>query len=256
MFWQFPSDHIFKKSGCPRCGGVKKSNTQDFISKATLKHQENKYDYSRVNYINARIKIEIMCNDCKFAFMQAPRDHLSGYGCPNCSVENSRITTGEFIDRSKIIHNNIYDYSEAVYIDYKTKVKIKCNKCNNIYEQSPSVHLDGKGCPSCCANNISKKEIAWLDSLNIPLENRNVLISINGKNYKIDGLDPINNIAYEFNGDYWHGNPAIFSSDDINKNNKKTYGELYQKTIDKENVLINAGYKVLSIWESEWEKRT
>lgn len=33
---------------------------------------------------------------------------------------------------------------------------------------------------------------------------------------------------------------------------KKTYGELYQKTLDKEITLKEAGYNVMSIWESDF----
>src|ERR1035437_1391093 len=68
-FLQLPSDHVSKKCGCPKCGGVKKSTTQNFILKATAKHPTNKYDYSNTKYINARIKIQIKCNDCDMVFL-------------------------------------------------------------------------------------------------------------------------------------------------------------------------------------------
>ena len=60
---------------------------------------------------------------------------------------------------------------------------------------------------------------------------------------------------YEFYGDYWHGNPnSRFKPDDMNKAVKKTFRELYQATIQKEQELIAAGYKIVSIWESDWKK--
>jgi hypothetical protein len=255
IFPQSPSDHIFKKAGCPSCGGVKKSNTKEFIKKAILKHSTNKYDYSSTVYVSARDFLEIKCNDCGSIFPQGARDHLSGYGCPKCPIINNTKTTENFIKEAIQIHGSLYDYREVIYTNSSNKVKIYCKKCKNIYLQSPGLHLDGAGCPSCCATNISKVEIEWLDFLKIPLEYRNTPIKINGKTYKPDALDPITNTIYEFNGDYWHGNPAIFDPNKKNKNNKKTFGDLYRKTIERENMMINAGYKVISIWESDWRKQ-
>lgn len=70
--------------------------------------------------------------------------------------------------------------------------------------------------------------------------------------FKVDGFDPLTNTVYEFNGDYFHGNPEIYPSNNVNAINKKTFGELYTKTVEKENILKSAGYKVISIWENEW----
>jgi hypothetical protein len=107
----------------------------------------------------------------------------------------------------------------------------------------------------CCANNISQQEISWLNYLKIPEKYRNIPIIINGKTLKVDGFDPITNTIYEFDGDYWHGNPNKYDPNDINKNNKKTYGELYQQTMDRRKLLLSVGYKIISIWESDWRKQ-
>lgn len=255
VFLQTPSDHIFKKSGCPNCGGVKKHNNTSFIAKAIIKHPPNKYDYSNINYINARTPVSICCNDCNTTFLQLARDHLSGYGCPECPRIKIRWELKEIIQAFTKIHNNNYDYSEVIYVNIETKIKIICNKCKNIFEQKPGSHLQGNGCPNCCANNISKQEISWLDHLSISQDNRNIWIVVGDNRFKVDGLDLQNNTIYEFNGDYWHGNPNIFNQSDINKNNKRTFGELYQKTLKREEILKSAGYNLISIWESDWRKQ-
>ena len=64
----------------------------------------------------------------------------------------------------------------------------------------------------------------------------------------------MNKIIYEFNGDYWHGNPMKFSPNDINQQAHKTFGELHACTLEKERFLKEAGYTVISIWESDWKK--
>ena len=60
----------------------KKLTTEEFISKAKIVHGD-KYDYSKVHYVNARTKVCISCphHGC---FFQLPSRHLSGDGCPSC----------------------------------------------------------------------------------------------------------------------------------------------------------------------------
>ena len=70
--------------------------------------------------------------------------------------------------------------------------------------------------------------------------------------YRVDGYDPNTNTIYEFNGDFWHGNPNRFDSNELNRVSKLTFGELYQKTLDKENKLKELGYNVISIWETDF----
>lgn len=91
-------------------------------------------------------------------------------------------------------------------------------------------------------------ENSWLDSLNI--NERQVRI---GK-YIVDGFDPLTNTIYEFNGDFWHGNPSKYNPSDINYVNNMKFGDLYEKTLVKENYLRSLGYNVVSIWESDFNK--
>lgn len=59
-----------------------------------------------------------------------------------------KLTQKEFINRSKLIHDNKYDYSELIYNNNRTKVKIKCPD-HGFFDQVPSSHLTGKGCDDC-----------------------------------------------------------------------------------------------------------
>lgn len=58
-------------------------------------------------------------------------------------------TTEEFINKSRIKHDDKYDYSLVNYINSSSKVEIICNE-HGIFNQSPNNHLKGAGCPSCC----------------------------------------------------------------------------------------------------------
>ena len=64
---------------------------------------------------------------------------------------SKKLTTEEWIKKAKSYHGDKYDYSESVYVDRHTKIKIKCNVCGNIFYQDPSEHAGHRfaGCPEC-----------------------------------------------------------------------------------------------------------
>ena len=155
-FWQTPGNHLHG-CGCPKCSSLPKKNTNDFIKEAKLIHQ-NKYNYSKVEYVNAQTKVCIICPE-HGEFWQTPHKHLSGQGCPKCGVIKSHIGKSklieEFINKAKEIHNDKYDYSKVEYVNTKTKVCIICPEHGEFW-QSPHHHLYGHGCPKCKAKVTSK----------------------------------------------------------------------------------------------------
>lgn len=58
----------------------------------------------------------------------------------------------------------------------------------------------------------------------------------------------------EFNGDYWHCNPKTWSKDKYNKSLHLTAQEVWNKDADKKKCAESHGYKVLSVWDSEYKK--
>ena len=60
----------------------------------------------------------------------------------------NKLTQDEFIARSKIIHNNFYDYSLVKYTGCNIKVKIVCPK-HGIFEQIANAHIRGGNCRKC-----------------------------------------------------------------------------------------------------------
>lgn len=60
---------------------------------------------------------------------------------------------------------------------------------------------------------------------------------------------------YEFYGDFWHGNPARYERDAINRITGLTFGHMYDKTMEKEALLRSYGFNIVAIWESEWKDR-
>lgn len=60
---------------------------------------------------------------------------------------NKKKTLEEFIQKSKLKHDNKYDYSLVNYVNCDTKIKIICSE-HGIFEQTPSSHYKS-GCPKC-----------------------------------------------------------------------------------------------------------
>lgn len=117
-----------------------------FIERAKKIHGD-KYDYSKVEYVNNRKKVCIVCPE-HGEFWQAPDKHLQGRGCPKCCKKNRKYTLEEFIARAKEIHGDKYDYSKVVYVDNKTRVCIICPEHGEFW-QTPVLHLQGSGCKYC-----------------------------------------------------------------------------------------------------------
>ena len=148
-FWQTPNHHL-RGQGCPTCGIEKnnekiRSTTENFIKKAHLKHC-NKYDYSKVHYVNNYTKVIIICPE-HGEFEQRPNDHLNGAGCPKCGGNYSP-TKEEWIDLANEIHNGKYDYSKVNYMNNHTKVCIICPEHGGFWQRADH-HLRGQGCPKC-----------------------------------------------------------------------------------------------------------
>ncbi len=124
--------------------------TEEFIQKAKAVHGD-KYDYSKVEYVNSYTKICITC-PTHGEFPQNPNNHLQGNGCPTCArirrADNERKTTEWFIAKAKQVHGNRFDYSKVKYINNHTPIIISC-PIHGEFMQTPSNHLKGQGCPAC-----------------------------------------------------------------------------------------------------------
>jgi len=102
-FFQLPSNHL-QGNGCRKCQYenmilLQPKSTTDFVLEANKKHN-NKYDYSLVNYKQAHSKITIICL-FHGKFLQTPRHHLDGNGCPKCNHIISKVEL-QFLEYLKI----------------------------------------------------------------------------------------------------------------------------------------------------------
>ena len=245
-FKQTPNSHL-QGGGCPVCARNIKKDTRQFIKEVVEKHGYI-YGYTKTIYINDWTKVIITCH-IHGDFEQRPNNHLNGNGCPKCGG-TSKKDTEQFIKEIVEKRGNIYGYTKTIYINNITDVIITCS-IHGDFKQKPKDHLLGSGCHKCF-KSTSKQETKWLDSININQKYRQAKIKINGKIIITDAYIKETNTVYEFHGNYWHGNPRLFKSADVNGHNKKTFGELYQKTLARENLIRNAGYNLIVMWEDDF----
>lgn len=137
----------------------KKATTEEFIEKAKQVHG-NKYDYSKVEYINNRTPVCIIC-PIHGKFWQIPYSHLKG-GCLLCgynSMSKSKMKDlNVMLDKAKTVHNNKYDYSKVIKTDYYNKVCIICPEHGEFWQKLDN-HLRGHGCPKCGkVHRLNKQE--------------------------------------------------------------------------------------------------
>jgi G:T-mismatch repair DNA endonuclease (very short patch repair protein) len=260
-FIQSPYNHLLGQ-GCRKCNNKiaiqSRTKTQEEFLIEAIKLHRDIFDYSLVQYENVEKKIKIICRAKNHLFEQTPHAHLNGHGCLQCENESRCKKFEQFEKDAKLIHMDKYDYPDKIYKNGDFKIKIYCKKCNANFYQTPHSHLLPRGCPICSSKKvsmISKLETEWLNKLGISFSMRNITIkhnSFHNKRINVDAFDLATNTIYFFHGDYWHGNPLKFKPEDINKNSKTSFGELYRKTLEKEQALRNAGYTVISMWEDEW----
>lgn len=156
-----PSQHVLYD--CGKCSGKVKLDKNTLILQFKEKHN-NKYDYSQINYINDRTKIEINCPTHGRFWMQ-PNSHKKGQGCPSCgrekinkSIKDRMLSNKEFINKlEENFGKNCFDFSELTYNGAHTSIKLKCNKCNQINQKTPITFYQ-IGCNFCNGKTMGKKK--------------------------------------------------------------------------------------------------
>lgn len=166
-FWQEPRTHL-NGSGCKYCAG-KCMGTKEFIRRAKIIHGD-KYDYSKVNYVDSKTKVCIICSE-HGEFWQKPNNHLTKYGCRKCGydmVHKKRCKDNKtFINEARAIHQNKYDYSKSEYYNIDTKVCIICPKHGEFW-QTPYKHVQcHNGCPICRSSHLENEIRIFLIENNI-----------------------------------------------------------------------------------------
>lgn len=160
---------------------------ETFIAKSVAKHGPI-YDYSKVVYVNSTTKVEIVCKK-HGSFWQAPGMHVFRSGCPKCSYEyranKLRMDIHEFLEKSRNMHGNKYDYSlVSNYKDSKSVVSIIC-RLHGPFQQVATAHVQGRGCQKC--GEDAGKDVCRMSLKDFILKAKNV----HGNTYDYSEVDYI-----------------------------------------------------------------
>ena len=240
-FWARAYNHLHGQ-GCSECTREKRTLKDVFIERARKIHGD-KYDYSKVEYVNRDTKVCIIC-PIHGEFWQRPHNHLHGQGCPDCgkkyAQEWQKNNYATFIKSSKERFGDIYSFPniEQEYENSHSKVTIKCNKCGNEFVKIACDHITSPngGCQHCYySKSKAEEEIGDFvktilkDDSQITFNDRQLL-----KNNEIDIYIKSKKIGIEYNGLYWHSNKG------------KYYHLLKTEECEK------AGIRLIQIFEDEY----
>lgn len=151
--WNISPDNLLRGYGCPKCAGVAKYTTSEFID--ALSKVTNTIEVVG-EYIDSKTKIECKCLIDGHEWATVPRTLLKGHGCPVCAG-NKKKTHLEYVSDVNRINENIEVVGE--YISSDDLILHKCKIDGTEWFARPNNILSGRGCPKC-KSSIGEKIIA------------------------------------------------------------------------------------------------
>lgn len=222
----------------------------------------DKYDYSRIkadDIRGAKCKVPISCLTCGHSWLQVIDKHINrSAGCKICS-RREPWSLNRFLIAAHSIHGDKYNYNNVTEEQIKSctsRILIYCRKCQKSWSPTITHHINNKSkCPNCAiSRGYSRGQIEWLEEI---MENEDIDIQYAlspEKEYYIQGVGRVdgycaeNNTVYEYHGSFWHGNPEKYDPNDVNPISGKPYGELYNKTIRRDQMIKDMGYDLVVRW--------
>lgn len=133
--------------------------TETFIEKSNSVHG-NKYDYSKVEYVDSKTPVCIICPE-HGEFWQEPVLHLRGRGCHECGKKRQGKRYGReyYIERAMEVHGGKYVYNHFEPTDAMTPGLITC-PIHGDFSMSMNSHVNqGQGCPKCRHSGLTLEDI-------------------------------------------------------------------------------------------------
>lgn len=233
---------------CGFCKIMDKGLKYEDIKEAFERIISDKLSYSPSEFVKIDKDMHFKCNVCGYEFERQPFMFLKKkvkHLCPNCGkiavAEKQRKSKEMFVaDAIKVYGADRYDFTDTVYNKSNLPVTIKCNECGRKFTIEANSFLQGHGCPyHNCNSSLKEKEVAEFIR---PLGVENVLTNdrtlLDGE--ELDIYLPDYNVAFEFNGLFWH--TTRYKKDKFYHINKT------KKCLDK-------GVTLYHIFEDEWNYR-
>lgn len=201
------------------------------------------------NFKGGNTKVKIYCEKHKTTRIIKVTSLFSKkfeYACNLCSHEkhnrNFAFSKEEWIKRSNLVHNNLYDYSKME--DIGLNRTIICKKHGEFLQNIHNHVYLANGCPKCVVMpsvsngehelNEYFKELGFLETNDYIRTDRSLMMP-----KELDFYFPKLKIGIEYNGDYWHSE------------NKK--GKYYHR--DKKIEGLKNGINIIMIYEHDWKNK-
>lgn len=158
-----PND-LMMGQGCPYCGGTKKSNTEDFIKKASYVHN-NYFSYEKTVYVNSNEKLIVTC-PIHGDFEVKANNHLNGANCLKCKREKishkinklpkinsstKKLNEETFKNKFYEKYGNKFILDNIEYVNYTTPIIVIC-PIHGEFKITPQKLMNGRGCSKCAKN--------------------------------------------------------------------------------------------------------
>lgn len=156
---------------CKSCQNPKRWSFDSFVDRARQLHGDQ-YEYPEPCTTSSQV-ISIRCLRCHRSFRQRAFSHLSGCGCPNCSIgdrsQRSKSSRFEsFVRLARAVHGNRYEYDIETFSNRKSSIKIRCQKCTDSFVLRADRHLSlNGGCMSCHPSSEPKHDKFLAEALRL-----------------------------------------------------------------------------------------
>lgn len=182
----------------------------------------DRYDYSKVNYVNKRTPIIVGCKEHGF-FPIMPLSHANGHGCSKCGNKTQAKKLSKpkkdkhwLLDRLYDIYgNDKFDFSliedeSFVYKGTEAPLPVVCKICGTQSNAPAAQRLKGSGCNTCRLKRFSKTNLGKIK----PLKERELVARVGIIDVEdISKNDRVFHIWREmitrcYNPEYWKKRPT------------------------------------------------
>jgi formylmethanofuran dehydrogenase subunit E len=220
---------------CKTCSGKEKKTQEQAEKELTDKG----IYFHPFTYKNNETIIKYRCTQCNSIKQNKFIEIITGHTlCQKCG--ENKIAQNQNLSQSEIERRLVdlsIEYKPFTYTRRRDcQIEIKCKQCGEYFETVVNNILDKRGSKICrrCQQSTSTQENELKDfilSLGVHIEEN---IKIGGK--EVDIFIPSLNMAFEYNGSFWHN--------DINKPPQYHYNKI--TTCQENNV------RLIIIWDYEW----
>ena len=136
---------------CPYCSSSAKRTDAQF-KKEIYDLVGDEYKFLDT-YVNKRTKLRVKHNNCGNIYKVLPNNFLRGNRCPYCANKAKSKNNDQFKQEVRSLVGDEYTFLDD-YVNNKTKLRVKHNKCGNVYKVKPGNFFIGRRCPYCTTNAL------------------------------------------------------------------------------------------------------